>query len=82
MWGGGQCDRVLVDRRLWGVGQCTRRDNRLDELMIVGRYLAVLEIRPFLQSGTAKKCAGMATFVISHSDELANLRPTWDKGHF
>ena len=34
---------------------------------------AGLEIVPFLQSGTAKKCAGMATFVISHSDELANL---------
>ena len=29
---------------------------------------------PFLQSGTAKKCAGMATFAISHSDELTNLR--------
>ena len=28
-----------------------------------------------LQSGTAKQCAEMATyFVISHSDELANLR--------
>ena len=35
-----------------------------------------LEIRPFLQSGIAKKCAGMAKFVISHFDELANLRPS------
>ena len=32
-----------------------------------------IETVPFLQSGTAKKCVGMATFVISHSDELANL---------
>ena len=39
-------------------------------------YKSGLEIVPFLQSGrpTAKKCAGMATFVIRHSDELANLR--------
>ena len=29
---------------------------------------------PFLQSGTAKICAGMATFAISHSDKLAKLR--------
>ena len=41
-----------------------------------------LEIRPFLHSGTAKICAGMVRFVISHSDELANLRLFLDKGHF
>ena len=43
------------------------------------RIDAGLEIRLFLQSGTAKICAGMARFVISHSDEhdeLANLRPS------
>ena len=37
---------------------------------------AGLEIRPFLQSGTAKICAGMVKLVISHSDELANLKPS------
>ena len=35
-----------------------------------------LEIRPFLQSGSAKICAGMVRFVISHYEELANLRPS------
>ena len=29
---------------------------------------------PFLQFGTAKKCAGIAKFAIGHSDELANFR--------
>ena len=37
-------------------------------------FQAGLEIVPFLQSGTDEKCAGMQTFVISRSDELANLR--------
>ena len=36
--------------------------------------LSGLEIVPFLQSVTAEKCAGMATFVIKHSDKLENLR--------
>ena len=41
--------------------------------------LAGLEIRPFLQSSTAKKCAGMSKKITSHSDELANFRPSRTK---
>ena len=36
----------------------------------------------FLQSSTAINGAGMATFVISHSDELANLKVILYKGSF
>ena len=43
-----------------------------DKIALLSIVNAGLEISPFLQSGTAKKCAGMATFVISLSDELAN----------
>ena len=38
---------------------------------------AGLDIVPFLQSGTAKKCAGMARFVISHSDRRLGAKGSY-----
>ena len=36
-----------------------------DIQLIVSAYSAGLEIRPFLHSGTAKKCAGMAHLLLA-----------------
>ena len=42
--------------------------------LFIIKYCRAQNTMPFFQSSTAKKCAGVATFVISHSDVLANLR--------